>query len=121
MQSMRIPASEKQKAKWRAKYRADPSVALWANRKYKYGYSKDMVFRSVEAQGNKCPICQCSLLEIPDNKWHIDHDHKTGEVRGVLCFLCNHKLGVVEKAGKFNYESALDYLRKHRDAGFYSI
>jgi hypothetical protein len=38
-------------------------------------------------QGGLCAICQ-SAPAI-----HIDHDHRTGAVRGMLCFRCNAALG----------------------------
>ena len=34
-----------------------------------------------------CPICQDKRAE------HVDHDHETGRVRGILCFACNAALG----------------------------
>ncbi|MGA4543566.1 endonuclease VII domain-containing protein [Uniformispora flossi] len=41
----------------------------------------------IKAQFGICPIC---LRPRPE---HVDHDHSSGEVRGVLCFNCNSGLG----------------------------
>lgn len=68
-----------------------------------------------------CPICGApfpfTLLEDRPKKTgphcpHLDHDHSTGRVRGVLCASCNASLGHVEKqlrAGRL--EKMLRYLK----------
>ena len=42
-----------------------------------------------DAQARVCPICRRPLGE----KYHVDHNHADGTVRGVLCFTCNSGLG----------------------------
>lgn len=41
----------------------------------------------LEAQGGLCCICNKELTGISNA---VDHDHKTGIVRGILCAYCNH-------------------------------
>jgi hypothetical protein len=38
----------------------------------------------------------CRAPEPKKNGWHIDHDHVTGRVRGILCGPCNMALGLVK-------------------------
>lgn len=45
--------------------------------------------KMITSQGGICPICQ----EKIDFSAHIDHDHKTMKVRGVLCRNCNVGIG----------------------------
>lgn len=44
----------------------------------------------LDAQNGVCAICG---REPGKNKLAIDHDHKTGIIRGLLCFRCNYGLG----------------------------
>ena len=53
----------------------------------KYGISAAEVDILKSSQGGLCPICQERSAE------HVDHDHKTGKVRAILCELCNGFLG----------------------------
>lgn len=53
----------------------------------KYGLTPADVDRMLEEQGGLCKICR----EAPGV--HVDHDHATERVRGLLCFNCNGALG----------------------------
>ena len=56
----------------------------------KYGLSVEQYDRILEAQGGVCAIC----LKAPKKqRLNVDHDHKTGVVRGLLCFRCNYGIG----------------------------
>ena len=65
---------------------------IWGGSRYyhlkaRYGISRDTFEEMWERQGGLCAIC---LRELPS---HVDHDHSTGQVRGLLCFRCNAGLG----------------------------
>ena len=51
----------------------------------------------------------CFICKIARGKMNIDHDHKTGAVRGVLCNACNIMIGYIERTEQFKDEIA-DYL-----------
>ena len=46
------------------------------------------------SQCGKCAICGKLLNQRADI--HIDHCHKTGEIRGILCRTCNILLGIIK-------------------------
>ena len=61
----------------------------------------------------ECPICS-RKLEGPirnGRAWHVDHCHKTGKVRGYLCYSCNSGLGLL-KDSIHNLQKAIEWLRK---------
>jgi hypothetical protein len=53
----------------------------------RYGIGADQVQAMIRTQQGMCAICR------REPAVHVDHDHETGLVRGVLCFNCNGGLG----------------------------
>lgn len=84
-------------------------------RKCKYGLTDDSFRELVDLQNNKCAICKTELQQNATNKHSpetlcVDHDHKTGKVRGLLCTLCNKALGLFKDDPSL-VENALGYLK----------
>lgn len=59
------------------------------------------------SQSYCCSICR------KKKKLHVDHDHDTGTVRGLLCFNCNTALGKFEDSTEI-LEAALKYIKANR-------
>lgn len=56
-----------------------------------YGISYAQYDDLLWAQAGLCAICTEPMR--PGSGTHVDHDHKTGQVRGLLCNNCNRMLG----------------------------
>lgn len=78
----------------------------------RHGLRPDDYGALFEAQGGKCAICKARPQ--PGKFLHIDHDHKTGLVRGLLCRGCNMGLGCFQDNTSSLYE-AVDYVTKYQD------
>lgn len=61
------------------------------------------------AQHEQCAICDQPFTKPP----HIDHDHATGRVRGLLCSWCNRALGLMLD-DPARLQRAIDYLAQPR-------
>lgn len=60
--------------------------------KTRYNITEDDYEKILATQGGGCAIC--GRAETGRTRHHVDHDHKTLVVRGILCFRCNvHLLG----------------------------
>jgi hypothetical protein len=60
----------------------------------KYNLTRHQVEELYISQNKKCKICNIESLMISKHKGlYIDHCHKTGKVRGLLCASCNKLLG----------------------------
>jgi hypothetical protein len=73
-------------------YRAEHREELRAGHlRRRFGISPADYEAMLEAQGGGCAVCGRPPRE--GSSLHVDHDHATGEVRGLLCFRCNGGLG----------------------------
>ncbi len=59
------------------------------NLRLRFGMSTADYWALFDLQGGVCWICQRKPRSV---RLAVDHDHKTGLVRGLLCSQCNHKL-----------------------------
>jgi hypothetical protein len=58
-----------------------------------------------------CAVCFRSFEELDEKQIHIDHDHKTGAIRRLLCFNCNGGLGNFKDSIE-RLEQAIVYLKE---------
>lgn len=78
----------------------------------KYGISPEILEQMIAEQDNRCAIC-CNPQIASASRLAIDHDHKTDEVRGLLCNPCNTLLGMANDNVEV-LEAAIAYLKSFR-------
>lgn len=83
-----------------ARYQRDAQLRM------KYGLTADQIDEMWVEQGHACAICR-----EPVEKYHVDHDHGSGAVRGLLCGSCNKGIGQL-KDDIGVLRSAVAYLEK---------
>lgn len=86
-------------------------VELWRKaRLKKYGLTLEQYDEMLIAQDGGCAICGES--ESSGKSLSVDHDHKTGQVRELLCRKCNSTLGYMREDPQL-LMAAATYLMKH--------
>lgn len=81
-----------------------------------FGITPEDFANILRLQGGKCAICKTTdppKCKRSGEGWHIDHDHATGKIRGVLCHHCNVLLGSA-KDDQITLLRAVHYLECHR-------
>ena len=119
----RQKAAERSKAYYYA-HRDDPEWRAKANsrersaddrRKYtlksRYKMTPEDYAALVEAQNGVCAICSREPTE-KEGKLGVDHNHKTGAVRQLLCRYCNHLVDILEDKGELVLR-AYQYIARH--------
>ena len=70
-----------------------------------YGIDIEYYDKLAIAQKDKCAICSTNAPgRKKQNYFSVDHCHKTGKIRGLLCDQCNKGLG--------HFKDNIEYLRK---------
>jgi hypothetical protein len=83
----------------------------WARRiAAEYGMTPEDYLSLFDAQKGRCALCGA---EPSNRRLCVDHDHKTGQVRGLLCSLCNRTLGMQDDNPAW-FRRAASYLAKQR-------
>jgi hypothetical protein len=99
-----IVRNAKYRGGYRPRRRYSPEALRRRGLKKKYNLTVEQYESMLAAQNECCAICG----QKTDGVLHVDHDHKTGKVRGLLCRYCNQGIGflqdnvsVLEKAIKY--------------------
>lgn len=77
-----------------------------------YGITFEEVNILLLKQENKCAICKIDLNTLPPREINIDHCHKTGKVRGILCSQCNTGIGSL-KDDIILLKASINYLEEN--------
>lgn len=85
----------------------------WRKRFQKYKLTKDSYQELLRSQGYGCAICGSTTPKKNGKLLHVDHDHATGKIRGLLCSNCNVGLGNFEDKPE-RIRLALCYLERAR-------
>ena len=89
------------------------SSILW-EKKRKFGLTAEMYLSMLEESKGLCAICgqpETSHNQHGPLPLAVDHNHATGQVRGMLCMTCNIKLSVLEDTSFV--DAAQSYLRRY--------
>jgi len=104
--------NKKRREKYNPKIRREESL------KQLYGITSEFVNHLYTQQEGDCAICKqpISLIsgKTKKGKAHVDHCHKTGKIRGLVCTKCNTVLGMANDDIKILKE-AINYLERGQD------
>lgn len=80
---------DKERARNRAAYQRKRDWII----ERKYGLTPEAYAAMLANQNGRCAICDADTPGGRFTMFHVDHCHRTGAVRGLLCNACNHLLG----------------------------
>ena len=77
--------------------------------KYLFGISNAEYNKMLASQGGVCWICK-QKEKAKCGRLHVDHNHETGKVRGLLCSNCNRAIGFLCHSPEL-LQRAIEYLK----------
>ena len=103
---MRRQPGETRKAwwarKWKSRQEANPGAERSRELRRRFGLSVEDYERMLKESGNVCAVCKqpetaTTAQAGTIRRLAIDHNHTTGQLRGLLCFRCNSVVGKIEE------------------------
>jgi hypothetical protein len=95
----------------------------WARENYFYPYHIRSTYGLTLEQYEAMAAVGCAICGRPqgeaggkNNILHVDHNHKTGKIRGLLCHFCNRGLGCFRDDQEF-LQKAIEYLKRTNEDG----
>ena len=106
-----------EKRKLQAKRESDPNKEYNRRKhlKHTYGITVEEYDELYMSQQGYCAICGIHQSQTK-TKFHLDHCHTTGKIRGLLCQHCNHLLGRARDSREI-LQNAIKYL-DNTDTGY---
>ena len=77
-----------------------------------YSITEEIYDKIFQHQNGKCAICGCHQRY---QRLSVDHDHQTGQVRGLLCMHCNRALGHMFDSA-LRLRNAAEYIERAKQA-----
>ena len=101
---------EKRRARTRKWNAANPDKKKDMNLRRRYNITLHKYNEMLTDQGGVCKVCRGDNDGGP---LHVDHNHDTGDIRGLLCFTCNSHLVAAFDKFRDNLEEVLQSARKY--------
>lgn len=100
----------------------NPNARANSYYKYRYGITRDEIDAMIEAQGSLCAVCRRPESQVvpksgKPRRLQVDHDHRTGKPRGMVCQFCNMVLGHVDDSTE-HLQAFIAYLERHTPGTF---
>jgi len=83
------------------------------NMKAKYGLNTEIYNKILIEQNECCAICNVHQSNFKKSL-HIDHNHNTNKLRGLLCHNCNIALGLFQDSSELLLKAS-EYLKSHQE------
>jgi len=94
------------------RYYKDPERYADYDLKRRFGLTRGEYDAMLAAQNGVCAICAGTDPGPRTKRFHVDHNHATGQVRGLLCHHCNHGIGLFREDAVV-IQRAIEYLARY--------
>jgi hypothetical protein len=108
--SKKLSDTPEQKEKSKKRYKKNKKKLRNTFLKRKFGITLEVYNKILKEQKGVCAVCG---RKEKNKSLAVDHDHKTGKIRGLLCGRCNPALGFLQESPKL-IKKILEYINKYK-------